>query len=499
MADLTPRTDGEDGVGSDLLDSRRAGGVLLRGSVLRFGGFVTTVGLSVVSATLLTRHLGVARFGQYTTVMSLVAVVAAVTDAGMSTYGTREYAIRREPGRSAFMQILLGLRVVLTLAGVLLTVAFALAAGYDTALLLGALTASLSTVPLVFQHTLSIPLSAELRLGTVSALEVARQALLVAGLVALIVAGAGVLPLLTVPLITNSLLIPPTTVLVRGRISARLRLTPGQWPPLLRATVVFSLATAVGTIYVYTAQILTSLVTSRYQSGLFAVSFRVFIVISAVPGLLVGGTLPLLARAARDDRERLAYALQRVFDVSLILGVAAVLGTLAGAPFIIEVIAGRGYAGATEALQIQGVALLASFLLAGWSFALLSLKRHVVLLLINLAAFLTSCLLTILLASSHGATGAAVATVCGETVLAVGSLVALIRGHPEFRPRLGVVLKVVLASLPAVLLVLLVEIPSLSLALLALAAYGLLILVTGAVPEELLELIPRRFRRGTLG
>ncbi len=72
------------------------------------------VALSVLSAALLTRHLGVVRFGEYTTVLSLVGIVAAVTDAGMSALGTREFAVREGAERDALMRDLLGLRMMLT-------------------------------------------------------------------------------------------------------------------------------------------------------------------------------------------------------------------------------------------------------------------------------------------------------------------------------------------------------------------------------------------------
>src|SRR2546430_4072045 len=58
------------------------------------------------------------------------------------------------------------------------------------------------------------------------------------------------------------------------------------------------------------------------------------------------------------------------------------------------------------------------------------------------AAFLVSLGLTLVLASADGARGAAVATICGEFTLAVGSLIALVRRHPELRPPYGIVLKV---------------------------------------------------------
>jgi O-antigen/teichoic acid export membrane protein len=481
---------------SDVLDSTEAGGRIIRGGALRVGTYGLVVALSVISAAVLTRYLGVAEFGHYTTVISLVGLIAAVTDAGMSTIGQREFAVREGAERDALMRDLLGLRMLLTMIGVLLVIVFVVAAGYREALFIGAVLASLGTIALVVQHTHTIPISAELRLGTLSALELARQVLTVAAIVLLVLLGAGVAPLLAIALGVNLLLIAPTAALARHQISLRIGLRPRHWLTLLKLTVSFSLATAVGTIYVYTAQIFTSLVSSEHQSGLFAASFRVFVVVAAVPGVLVGGALPLLARAARDDRERLAYALQRISEVSLILGVAASLSMLAGARFIVHVIAGEEYAAAAGVLQIQGLALIASFMLAGWSFALLSLRRYKGVLLANLAAFVVSCSLTIVLAGSHGAKGAAIATVCGESVLALASLLALARGHPELRPKPGIVLKVALATAPAVVLALLAGVPSLVRAVLALAVYGLVIAITRAVPAEMLELLPARVRGG---
>ncbi|MHB1810002.1 MAG: oligosaccharide flippase family protein [Solirubrobacteraceae bacterium] len=477
----------------DVLDSSAAGGLLIRGGVLRLASYVGIVALSVLSAALLTRHLGVARFGRYTTVLSLVGVVAAITDAGMSTIGTREFAVRSGADRDALMRDLVGLRIALTMVGVLLAAAFALAAGYDASLLAGTVLASLATVALVIQHTYTIPLTTALRLGALSTLELGRQVLMVAGIVALVLVGSGLLPLLSLTLVVNVLLIGPTALLARRQIALKAGARPRHWARLLRVTLAYSLATAVGTIYIYTAQILTSLVAGSHQSGLFAASFRVFIVAGAVPGLLVSGALPVLARAARDDRERLAYAVRRIFDVTLVLGVAAALGTLGGAHFIIAVVGGPRYAGSAAVLRIQGLALVASFPLAGWSFALLSLKRYRGLLVANAIAFATTCCLTLLLASADGADGAALATRVSESVLGFASLFVLVKANRELRPRFAIVAKVGLAAAPAAAIAVFLDIASLGRTLVALAVYAALILATRAVPEELLALLrPQR-------
>jgi O-antigen/teichoic acid export membrane protein len=314
-------------------------------------------------------------------------------------------------------------------------------------------------------------------------------------LIALVLLGAGVLPLLAVALVANLLLLPPTAALVRGEISMRMSLRPRRWVKLLRLTVAFSLASAANTIYLFAAQIITSLVASGVQSGLFAASFRVFIALAAIPGMLVAVSLPVLARAARDDRARLGYALQRTFEVSLLVGMAAAIAVIAGARFMIAVVAGPEYAGAAAALRIEGGVLLASFVLAGWGFGLLALHRHRVMLLANLAALAVSAILTVILARADGARGAALASVCGETTLALLYLVGLIRGSPELRPELRAAAKIVLAAIPALAVALVPGMSQLLQPIAALAVFAVLILLMRAVPSEVYELIPPGLRR----
>ena len=193
---------------------------------------------------------------------------------------------------------------------------------------------------------------------------------------------------------------------------------------------------------------------------------------------------------------RLGYALQRMFDVSRDRsGSPPRSGVVAGARFIIEVVGGPKYAAAAGALRIEGVALLASFVLAGWGFGLLSLHRHRAILLANLAALAVSAVLTLILARAHGARGAALASVCGETTLAAFYLVGLIRGNRQMRPRMDVAAKVVLAAVPAVVVALVPHLPAVLQPLAALAVFVVLIVALRAVPSELYELIPPRFRR----
>jgi O-antigen/teichoic acid export membrane protein len=114
----------------ELLDTRHAGPAALRGSVLRTGAYVLGILLSLISAPLLVRHLGVATFGRYVSVLSLVTIVAGFTEGGLNSVVLREYATLDGPRRSEMMRSAIGMRILLTIAGVALVTAFSAAAGY---------------------------------------------------------------------------------------------------------------------------------------------------------------------------------------------------------------------------------------------------------------------------------------------------------------------------------------------------------------------------------
>ena len=83
------------------------------------------------------------------------------------------------------------------------------------------------------------------------------------------------------------------------------------------------------------------------------------------------------------------------------------------------------------------------------------------------------------------------ASVCGETTLAVLYLIGLIRGSPELRPKLGVVVKVVLAARPRSRSGSFRACRRCSSRSPRWRVFAVLIIALEAVPEEIYELIPR--------
>jgi O-antigen/teichoic acid export membrane protein len=453
-------------------------------------GFGAGVVLSLVGVVFVTRHLGPERYGRFQTILNLLTVVQSVTDVGMATLGVREFAQLRGAERDRFMRVLLGLRLALTGIGVLLAVGVAVVAGYPLALVIGTMLGGLGLVVTVAQTTLAIPISVQLRIGTVTAIDVARQGLTAAFFVILVIAGAGILPFLAVVIPVQVVLLGWTIGLVRQSVSLRPSVDLRAWRQLLTASVSFALAIAVGTIYQYVAQVLTSFLASERQTGLFSASFRTYIVVTAVPGILVSTAFPLLARAARDDRTRLVYALRKLTDTMAIVGVAIALAMILGAHTIIELIAGDTYADATPVLRIHGLALLLAFAITTWGFGLLSLHRHRPMIVANGVAFVVTTSGVFLLTPRHGAVGTAWASVAGEAVLALGYLAALSKTSSDLRPDPRVPVKALVVGAMVGIPAFATGLPSLVAAMVAPLAYFGVVTSIGLVPQELIDVLP---------
>jgi O-antigen/teichoic acid export membrane protein len=475
----------------DLLDTSAAGPVAIRGSVLRVSAYAAGVLLSVGSASLLVRHLGVVDFGHYATVMSLITVCAGVTDLGITAIGVRDYSTRVGADRDRLLRNLLGVRIAATCAGVAGATLFALAAGYERPLVIGTVLAGIGMTIQATQAFYATPLLSQLRLGAVSALELLRQAVVVATIAALALAGAALLPFLAVTIPAAVVTLACTYPFVRGKVPLRPTLERSQVGPLIREALPFSAATAAYVVYFRVAIVLMSLIATAAQTGYFATSFRIIEVLGLVPSLVVGALFPVLVRAARDDASRFTHALARTMHVSVLAGVWLAVAIALGAPTAIRLVAGPHFAPSTPVLRIQGVALAGTFVTVAAQFGLLSLRRYRSILAADLVALALAAAAVAALVPLDGARGAAIATTAVELLLAAASvaLLAAAGGPTRFLGRLLPRVAVAAALAAAVQLI---PIPPVARAAVATIVYIAALQALRAIPPELWAALRRR-------
>ena len=461
-----------------------------RGTGVRLVAYVLSSLLSVVSAAVLLRYLGVDGYGRYVTVFALITIVAGVTEAGTANVGVRELATRATSERERLMATLQGVRLALTVAGMVLALLFVVAGEFADAMVEGAALAGLGLVLTVAACTLWVPMQADLRLAAVAGLELLRQALTVVVLLALVLAGAGLVALLAAQIPVAIALGVASLAAARVPASAlRPSFDAAAWRRLLAETLPYAVATAIGLVYSSSVLLVMSVVATETQTGLFGAATRIFVVLAGVAGILVGSALPVLARAGRDDRERLRGAVRRLSDAVAFVATGVALVTAAGAAVAIDVVAGPDFADATEVLRVLAPALIASYFLTLGAFVLLALGRQRVLIAVNGAGLLVAVVLALVVTPEHGALGGAVAALIGEWTIAALTFAALAgeRLVPSPRVLLRVVLCAGLAAVPAFAL----GLPALAAAVAAALVYAAAGWWLGIVPVEAAEALRR--------
>jgi O-antigen/teichoic acid export membrane protein len=451
---------------------------------VRAAGYGLGVLLGAATAAFLLRYLGVVDFGRFMTVAALLGIVSGVTDAGLTAVGNRELALQPAgEARRRLLGNLVALRLILTPAGVVLAALFALAAGYDRTLVLGTLVGGLGVVLVNVQATAMQPLSVELRVGALTGFEVARHALTLVGVALLVAVRASLLPFFAVQAVVGALALAATPRFVGGGL--RPRLDRDVAASLVREALPLAVALAMSVVYFRVLVILTSVLGTEVETGLFATSFRVFEVLFGLPLLVLSVALPLLAVAGAEDVERLRFALQRMTEVALAASLLLVLVLVPLADPVIEALGGEEYDDAGPVLQIQALALVPVFLGQTWQLGLVALRRQADVAVANGIALVAVVALGVALVPRWGAEGAAVAAVLAESLLGLATFVLLLRARPDALPAFGFALRLLPAAAAGAAMLAL-PLPGVVLAALAGAAFLAVALVLHAFPPELL-------------
>jgi O-antigen/teichoic acid export membrane protein len=475
----------------DVLYTSEAGPLVIRGGAIRGLGYGLGVALTAIASVFLLRYLGVVAFGRYVTVLSLIAIVSGVTDAGLTAVGARDLALRpRGEPRKRLLANLLGLRLVLTPAGVLGAVVFTLIAGYDRTLVIGTLVAGIGLVFINAQATMMLPLSVGLQLGRLTSVEVLRQATAVVAIGILVAAGASLLSFFAVHVVVGLVALAATPWLVGRAAMVRPALDRAEWRTLVREALPIAAALVMNVVYFRVLIILMSLLATATATGLFATSFRIFEILFGVPALVLAVALPVLATAGAE-RERIRYQLQRMTEIAVIAAAYFVLAVLVLADPLIRLLGGDEYAGAAPVLRIQSIALIAVFLGQVWQLGLIAIRRQSALAVANGVALAVVLALGLVLIPPFEETGAAVAAVIAEALLAAMLLALLGWADRRLVPNFGFAWKVAIA---AALSALTFALP-LSVALeftIATAVYAATIWLTGGLPSEVVDAFVRR-------
>jgi O-antigen/teichoic acid export membrane protein len=457
---------------------------VIRGGLIRVAGYGLGIGLAGIASIALLRYLGVSDYGRYATVISLVAIVGGVTEAGLSAVSPRDLA-RRPPGepRRQLLRNLMGLRLAVTPLGVVVALAFALAVGYERNLVAGLVIAGTGLVLAALQETMALPLNVELRVARVTAIDVCQQAVTLVGVGVLVAVGAGLTAFFAVPVVAAAAAIVATRVFVGRRLVWRPAFDRAEWGFLIREVLPLAAASVINVVYLRVLLVLTSVLSTARETGLFATSFRITSMLLGLSSIVLSVVVPVLAVAAAD-RARLRLIFQRLLEVGVMSSLwLAVVVTVVAEPVLV-LLAGDQYRDAAPVLRIQVFALVPLFFGQACGVVLVAIHRQSVFLISGLLSLSVALVAGFALIPPYGAIGAGIGSLVAETVLATTLFVLLVRSDPALRPSFGAAWKLLVAAGLALAAGILPGLPAVAAAVLETVVYASVLWVTRAIPPE---------------
>jgi O-antigen/teichoic acid export membrane protein len=402
----------------DVLSTGEAGGRVIRGSAWRVGANAAGTVFGVAAAALLARHLGVQESGRYFTVLSLVAIAVYIADIGLNVTGSRELARTKRDRRPALIANLLGQRLLIMPLAVLAMVLFALLVGYRTSMVEGTALAGLGVFLVALANVVLLRLTVELRNAGLAFVDLLKQAVTLAGFAVLVALGASLTPFFAVQIAVGLAVVAMVPILLGAHAFVAPRFDRAEQRTLFRSALPVATALALGQVYFRLVIVLMSLISNPTQTGYYGLSLRAMETLIYVPILVAGVALPLLTRAAHEDRERLRNAVRGLSEGAVIAGVLIVVVTIRAAEPLMVIIGGSAFRPAGTVLSIQVAALLFIALYQIWTAGLLAVGRQHELILTNILALTGVTVFAVILIPAFGAEGGAAASVLGDALLA---------------------------------------------------------------------------------
>lgn len=427
-------------------------------TIFQIIGKVIVTATSLVTIGYLTRYLGVAGYGMYTTIFAFVSFWGVLADFGFFWVLVRELAKPDTDKNSVFnniitLKIIFGLVVfsACILAGFLIP-------QYSWNLKIGIAIISASWFWMSLNSTYVGLFQSQLEMYKASISEVIGRFIILGGVVWFVVIGADFQAVLSVYIIANFINFFINYLWGSKYIKFRPRFNFPLWRIVLIDSFPLALLSAIGIIHFKIDTVILSIIKGPVDVGIYGIPYKVLETITVIPGIFIGNIFPILTSYFHAKDNRLDSAIQKAFDFMVMLAVPIVIGLMVLSRPIINLIGGEDYLitstvsvyghaiAAPQVLMILGLAVGVTFLPMVFSGILIVTNKQksqivpmIVITAINIA-------LNLIFIPRYSYFASAIITVFTETIVLIWWFF-LSRKYLHFRLKYGVLPKALLAGL----------------------------------------------------
>ncbi len=383
---------------------------ILKNSFFLMVGKIGNYVLTFFNTVLITRHLGPEIYGEYTLVLSILAMLVVLWNFGLGALLTRD--VSREPEKAG--HYVNGVMTIVTFIALVTTIILQVVMkqqGYDnhiiTSVIIFALASYFTSITGIYEAVFS----AFRRMEFNSALSLARPVFLFAALLIAVRMAPDVKIIFLCQFSASFLIFMMALFFVRKFTKPFFLLDFGFLLSLMKRGFTFLLISVVHIVLYRIDHLMLSSMKNNEALGYYgSATTLIDLVLTFFPVLIVSSAYPVLADLYRNDRQEMLKIFHVLYKYLLIIGIPASLGIFLLGDEIITVVYGVEFLQAGLLLSILGCIISFSFLSLLMAWTLTAMDRQKTVLLLNFVLMIINIITNIYAIKKFGAIGAASTT-----------------------------------------------------------------------------------------
>lgn len=340
-----------------------------------FGKIISTI-LGILALAVITRYLGAAGFGEYTTIFTFISFFAIIADLGL-TLVTVQMISDPEADENKILNNLLGLRLLSALIFLGLGPIVVLFFPYEANIKLGVLVMAGSFLFVALNQIMTGIFQKRLTMSKSVWADIASRVILLLGIILIAYFKGSLMTILWVSVLSSAVSFGIQFYLSRKFISLKLEYDRQIWIKIIKKSWPLAITIAFNLIYLKADTLILSLIKSPAEVGIYGSAYKIIDVLVTIPFMFAGVVLPILtADWLKNNHERFQKVWQRSLDFMIIMALPLIVGTQFIAKDIMVLIAGPEFSAAGPILQILVLAAAIVFISCIFSHIIIAINQQ---------------------------------------------------------------------------------------------------------------------------
>jgi O-antigen/teichoic acid export membrane protein len=345
-------------------------------TLMQFSGKILSTIIGVVIVGLITRHLGQAGYGQYTTVLAFVQFFAVIVDLGLYLVLIQEISDPKVDEKQAVSNIFT-IKLLSALIFFVLAPIIVLAFPYAAIVKQGVILMSASFFLFTLAQVLVALFQKHLNMDRIIGAEVLGRLAFLVTVVFVVVFNKGLLFVILGNVVFNIIYFGIVFILARGYTKFSFGFDFVYWKKIWYRAWPIALTSLLTLVYFKADTLILSIYQSESEVGIYGATYKVLEIIGTFPHMFLGLILPILTAAyVTKNIERFKRVYQKVFDFFLIITIPLLVGTSLLADRIMVLIAGEDFLASGGVLKILIWATAIIFFASLFGYIILAIDKQ---------------------------------------------------------------------------------------------------------------------------